>query len=192
MKLLDIFSGYTATTGSVFVHLAYLVACSMFTFPILNKGRACSKWLKLIDQWFLTHLSFVIVLFLKRSFFRDSKELQFFSILFAILNYQSMILKTTIEHINYALDNNLPFFYVEDIVHYLVYLEIMTFAANLITNIVIVAIASYINVKMIKNGITQERRRNLELNFAQREVIENYDAFDGQYDGYVRNNTLFI
>jgi hypothetical protein len=77
-----------------------------------------------------------------------------------------MILETTIEHINYALANNLHFFYVEDIVHFLVYLEIMTFSANLVTNIVIVAVASYIDIKMIKNGFSQERRRRLELDFA--------------------------
>jgi hypothetical protein len=77
-----------------------------------------------------------------------------------------MILETTIEHINYALTNNLHFFYVEDIVHFLVYLEIMTFSANLVTNIVIVAVASYIDIKMIKNGFSQERRRRLELDFA--------------------------
>jgi hypothetical protein len=55
---------------------------------------------------------------------------------------------------------------VEDIVHFLVYLEIMTFSANLLTNIVIVAVASYIDIKMIKNGFSQERRRRLELDFA--------------------------
>jgi len=40
MKLLDIFSGYTATTGSHLVHIAYLVGCSAFTLGILNKGKA--------------------------------------------------------------------------------------------------------------------------------------------------------
>ena len=166
MKLLDIFSGYTATTGSVFVHLAYLVGCSAFTLQILEKGRARKEWLALIDRWFYTHLSFVLVLFLKRSIFRDSKELQFIAFLFAILNYQSMILESTIEHINYALENNLQFFYAEDIVHFLVYLEIMTFGANLATNILIVAIASYIDIKLIKSGFSKERRRRLELRFA--------------------------
>jgi hypothetical protein len=75
MKLLDIFSGYTATTGSVFVHLAFLVACSAFTLSILNKGPARQKWLTLIDRWFYTHLSFIFVVYLKRTIFRDSKEL---------------------------------------------------------------------------------------------------------------------
>ena len=86
-----------------------------------------------------------------------------------------MILETTIEHINYANANNLPFFYAEDIVHLVVYLEIMTFSANLLTNIVIVAVASYIDIKIIKNGFSKDRKRRLELAFAQREVIENND-----------------
>jgi hypothetical protein len=77
-----------------------------------------------------------------------------------------MILESTIEHINYALENNLQFFYAEDIVHFLVYLEIMTFGANLATNILIVAIASYIDIKLIKSGFSKERRRRLELTFA--------------------------
>jgi hypothetical protein len=87
MKLLDIFSGYTATTGSIFVHLAYFLACSAFTLPFLNKHPARPQWLTLIDRWFYTHLSFILVVYLKRTIFRDSKELQFIAFLLAILNY---------------------------------------------------------------------------------------------------------
>ena len=102
---------------------------------------------------------------MKKTIFDGIDELKFVSLLFAILYYQSMIVETTIAHINYALANNLHFFYVEDISHLIVYLEIMTFAANLMTNIIIVLIASFIDIKLIKMTFTEERRKKLELGF---------------------------
>ena len=87
MKLLDIFSGYTATTGSFLVHIAYMVGCSAFTLHILNKGNAKNLWLWLIDQWFYTHLIFVFAIVMKKTILKDSKELQFILLLYAILKY---------------------------------------------------------------------------------------------------------
>jgi len=163
MKLLDIFSGYTATTGSPLVHIAYLVGCSAFTLGILEKGKAKDIWLWLIDEWFYTHLIFVFAALLNKTILENSKELQFIVLLFTILQYQSLILDTTIQHITYAHVNNLHFFYAEDIVHFLIYLEIMTFCANILTNIVIIMVASVIDIKMIKGGFTDKKKRELEF-----------------------------
>ena len=87
MKLLDIFSGYTATTGSGVVHIAYLVGCSSFTLGILNNGYAKDIWLWLIDKWFYTHLIFIIALLLNGTILKNSKEFQFILLLYAILKY---------------------------------------------------------------------------------------------------------
>jgi hypothetical protein len=40
MKLIDLFSGFTATTGCPEFHFAHLVACGAFFFGIVNKGPA--------------------------------------------------------------------------------------------------------------------------------------------------------
>lgn len=173
MKLLDIFSGYTATTGSPLVHVAYMVGCSAFTLGILNKGYAKDIWLWLIDRWFYTHLIFFIAIILNQTILKTSKEFQFILLLFAILQYQSLILDTTIQHITYAKVNTLHFFYAEDIVHFLIYLEIMTFCANILTNIVIIMIASLIDVKLIKSGYSDKERKKLEVDLAQVEVMDN-------------------
>jgi hypothetical protein len=65
MKLLDIFAGYTATTGSALLHFAYFAACGAFYFNIVNKEPAEQLWLDLIDKWFITHSCFLIVFFVK-------------------------------------------------------------------------------------------------------------------------------
>jgi hypothetical protein len=103
MKLLDIFGGYTATTGSPLLHFAYFAACGAFYFNIVNKESLDPKWLDLIDEWFYTHSYFVIVVFLKDTVIQRFKEIQFLFLLLTILKYQSMILFTTIKHINHAI-----------------------------------------------------------------------------------------
>jgi hypothetical protein len=74
MKLLDIFSGYTATTGSSLLHYAYFFACGSFFFRIVNKGNADQKWLDLIDSWFFTHSWFLIAHLLNKTIFSKKKE----------------------------------------------------------------------------------------------------------------------
>jgi hypothetical protein len=96
MKLLDIFSGITATTGSPLVHIAYLVGCSAFTLSFLNKGTAKNLWLLLIDKWFYTHLIFALAILFNKTILKNSKEFQFILVLYAILKYQSLILDTKI------------------------------------------------------------------------------------------------
>ena len=105
MKLIDLFSGFIATTGSSEFHFAHLAACGAFYFDFVNKGSADQKWLDLVDEWFYTNLFFLIQKFLML-FFIKKKELYFLSYLFVILKYQSMILLTAIQHINYAIENN--------------------------------------------------------------------------------------
>jgi hypothetical protein len=51
----------------------------------------------------------------------------------------------------------LNFFYVEDIVHYLLFTEIVVFVANLIMNVIILLFASCFNVKKLR-----KRRDNRE------------------------------
>ena len=186
MKLLDIFGGYTATTGSPLLHFAYFAACGAFYFNIVNKESLDPKWLDLIDEWFFTHSYFLIVFFLKDTIFQRFKEIQFFLFLLTILKYQSMILFTTIEHINHAISNNLHFFYAEDIAHFLIYSEIMTFCANLFTNVLIIFAASSIDIKIMKNNSkTEDNKKYL----AQLEVIEKNDPEDAkEEDDKIENN----
>ncbi len=63
-----------------------------------------------------------------------------------------MILLTTIDHINHAIQKNYHFFFVEDIVHFFIFSEIMTFCTNLLTNIIIAFVATTINIKLPKNN----------------------------------------
>jgi hypothetical protein len=149
MKLLDIFAGYKATTGSPKFHFAFFAACCAFYFNIVDKGLVDQKWLDLIDEWFFTHSYFLVVVFLTETIFQRFTEIQFFLLLLAIFKYQSMILYTTIKHINHANSSNLNFFYTEDIGHFLIYSEIMAFCANLFTNVIIIFAATTIdNIKL--------------------------------------------
>jgi hypothetical protein len=49
----------------------------------------------------------------------------------------------------------------------------MTFCANILTNIVIIMIASLIDVKLIKSGYSDIERKKLEVDLAQVEVMDN-------------------
>ena len=48
MKLLDLFSGFMATTGSSLLHVANLPVCGAFYFELVNTGSADQKWLDLV------------------------------------------------------------------------------------------------------------------------------------------------
>jgi hypothetical protein len=93
MKLIDLFSGFIATTGSSEFHFAHLAACGAFYFGIVNNGTADQKWLDLVDEWFFTNLYFLIQKVLMLVFI-NKKELDFLASLLVILKYQSMILLT--------------------------------------------------------------------------------------------------
>jgi len=66
----------------------------------------------------------------------------------------------------------LHFFYTEDIAHFLIYSEIMTFCANLFTNVLIIFAASTIDIKLMK--INKDTKFN-KITLAQMEVIESND-----------------
>ncbi len=101
---------------------------------------------------------------------------------------------TTIQHITYAKVNNLHFFYAEDIAHFLIYLEIMTFCANILTNILVIMIASIIDIKLIKGGYSVNERKKLEVKLAQVEVMENQNTtvINFQSENQDQNNTGII
>ena len=52
----------------------------------------------------------------------------------------------------------------------------MTFCANIMTNIVIIMIASIIDVKLIKSGFNEKERKKLEFKLAQVEIMDNQDT----------------
>ena len=151
MKLLDIFSGYTATTGTVFIHFSYMVACVFFKISfaigISNKESADLVFTDLVDSWFWAHFFVFLSMLLRQTLFINHNELTFAAMLISIFIYQTMILKTTIAHIKHCLDNNLHFFYVEDVVHFLLFSEMMIFCANFITNIIVLIFASLFDIK---------------------------------------------
>jgi hypothetical protein len=111
MRLIDIFSGYTATLGAKMMHLTYLIACFLLKLGIINTDNVAQDWLDLLDLWLYTHLSYIIYLFLFEAVF-EQKECKFISLLCIIMFYQVMILNTIILHIENANLKKLDFFYV--------------------------------------------------------------------------------
>ncbi len=69
------------------------------------------------------------------------------------------------------------FFYTEDIAHFLIYSEIMTFCANLFTNVLIIFAASTIDIKLMK--INDQTEVNIKK-LAQLEVIESNDPVEAK------------
>ena len=75
MKLLDILSGYTSTTGSQVVHFAYIGACSTIKFGFTERGLGDQIFLDLVDQWYWTHLIVFIAIILRETLFINHSEL---------------------------------------------------------------------------------------------------------------------
>jgi hypothetical protein len=78
----------------------------------------------------------------------------------------------------------LHFFYTEDIAHFLIYSEIMTFCANLFTNVLIIFAASTIDIKLMK--INDNTKVN-KITLAQLEVIELNDQEEAKVDDEGKN-----
>ncbi len=76
------------------------------------------------------------------------------------------------------------FFYTEDIAHFLIYSEIMTFCANLFTNVLIIFAASTIDIKLMK--INDNTKVN-KITLAQLEVIELNDQEEAKVDDEGKN-----
>ena len=150
MKLLDILSGYTSTSGSPLVHFAYIGACGLFTLGIVEMETADESFLELINDWFWVHSSIFFCIIFSNTMFVNHSELRFTAMLAAIFFYQTMILITTIAHISHCLQYKLHFFYVEDLVHFLLFSELMIFCANFITNVIVLLIASLVDIKNVK------------------------------------------
>jgi hypothetical protein len=87
MKLLDILSGYTSTSGSPLIHFAYMLACATFTFGFAKRDLGDQMFLDLVDQWFWTHLFVFFVVVLMETVFINHYELKFLGILAAIFIY---------------------------------------------------------------------------------------------------------
>jgi hypothetical protein len=86
----------------------------------------------------------------------------------AIFYYQTMILITTIAHISHCLQYKLHFFYVEDLVHFLIFSEMMIFCANFITNVLVLFVASVVDIKNVKPN---QKDKMVEL--AKKDIDEN-------------------
>ena len=98
MRLIDIFSGYTATLGAKIMHFTYFIACIFLKLGMISTDNVAQEWLDLLNLWLYAHLSYIIYLFIFEAVF-DQKECKFVSLLCIIMFYQLMILKTIIQHI---------------------------------------------------------------------------------------------
>jgi hypothetical protein len=79
-----------------------------------------------------------------------------------ILNYQYWVLVTFKAFVTYSMKFNLPFFYVEDILHFFVLIEIVTFCSNLVAQITFILFASLYDKQYLRANIVSKRDEDIQ------------------------------
>ena len=148
MKLLDPLGGLLTSSGSAIVHFLYLTTYGVLLLK--SHEFADSELLPYLHRWFFIHLFVISAIRFNMIKSTYMKGIQFAVLFSAVMMYQGMVLYSAIGHIKNATDKKLHFFYVEDIVHFLVFSEIIIFFSNLIMNGLILLVASCFGVKMLR------------------------------------------
>ena len=112
-------------------------------------------------------------------FQKSSKEFLFSLILLSTLSYIYIFIKACVAHAKNNIEKKYSILEVEDVVHFFVIIEIVTYATTLLVVMVYLFLASCKNEKQVKKE--ESRNANLESS-AQPEdgtVSQNYRAING-------------
>ena len=136
MKVLDQFAGYSVMSGSVFIHSSYFILSLIlwFTIPV-NYANPDFQWL--IGVWVIMHGILIVISFIQKEVLQNHKAWNFVLILSTILCYQFLIFYTLIKYNDYSMKDTVnQLFYVEDIYHFWIFVEISSYYANFVICII--------------------------------------------------------
>lgn len=116
------------------------------------------EFVHLLSDFFWLHLAFTVAYFIQLVFAKSSKEFLLSLILLSTLSYIYFFIKACVAHFKHNLEMKYSFLQVEDVVHFFVIIEIVTYATALLVVMVYVLLASIKNEKQVKKD--GDRRNN--------------------------------
>ena len=77
MKLLDIFSGFTAISGNIPMHTSFFVVCCLFLLGLIKteKTKDTDTFMSLIFYWCWTHANYILMSLTRDTIFQNHKEI---------------------------------------------------------------------------------------------------------------------
>ena len=164
MKHLDSFMGFQTVKSFPSIHIAYM----WFTYNLSHSWKdklspaPNPNFVDLLSDFFWLHFAFTVAYFIQLMFSKSSKEFLFSLILLSTLSYIYFFIKACVAHFKHNLDNKYSILHVEDVVHYFVIIEIVTYATTLLVVMIYLWWASIKNEKQIKKE--DKRKSKLESN----------------------------
>jgi len=164
MKHLDSFMGFQTVKSFPSIHIAYM----WFTYNLSHSWKdklspaPNPNFVHLLSDFFWLHFAFTVAYFIQLMFSKSSKEFLFSLILLSTLSYIYFFIKACVAHFKHNLDNKYSILHVEDVVHYFVIIEIVTYATTLLVVMIYLWWASIKNEKQIKKE--DKRKSKLESN----------------------------
>jgi len=116
------------------------------------------EFVHLLSDFFWLHLAFTVAYFIQLVFAKSSKEFLLSLILLSTLSYIYFFIKACVAHFKHNLEMKYSVLQVEDVVHFFVIIEIVTYATALLVVMVYVLLASIKNEKQVKKD--GDRRNN--------------------------------
>jgi hypothetical protein len=153
MKHLDSFMGFQTVRSFPSIHVAYM----WFTYNLSGSWKDTLSpapnpdFVNLLSYFFWLHLAFTVAYFIQLVFKKSSKEFLLSLVLLSTLGYMYFFIKACVAHFKYNLEMKYSIFQVEDVVHFFVIIEIVTYATALLVVMVYVLFASIINEKQVRN-----------------------------------------
>jgi len=152
MKHLDSFMGCQVVKSFPSIHIAHM----WFTYKLSGSWKDTlspapnQEFVHLLSDFFWLHMAFTVACFIQLVFAKSSKEFLFSLILLSTLSYIYFFIKACVAHFKHNLEMKYSILQVEDVVHYFVIIEIVTYATALLVVMIYVLLASIRNEKQVK------------------------------------------
>jgi hypothetical protein len=172
MKHLDSFMGFQTVRSFPSIHIAYM----WFTYNLSGSWKDTLSpapnpyFVHLLSDFFWLHLAFTVAYFIQLVFKKSSKEFLLSLILLSTLSYIYFFIKACVAHFTNNLEKKYSIFQVEDVVHFFLIIEIVTYATALLVVMVYVLFASIVNERQVRNDGDQPEEARPR---------ENYRAING-------------
>jgi hypothetical protein len=144
--------GFQTVKSFPSIHIAYM----WFTYKLSHSWKDTlspapnQEFVHLLSDFFWLHLAFTVAYFIQLVFAKSSKEFLLSLILLSTLSYIYFFIKACVAHFKHNLEMKYSALQVEDVVHFFVIIEIVTYATALLVVMVYVLLASIKNEKQVK------------------------------------------
>ena len=152
MRHLDSFMGLQTVKSFPSIHIVYM----FFTMYLSGSLKDTlspppnPNFVNLLSDFKWLHAAFTVGYFIQLVFKKSSYEFLFSLMLLSTLSYIYFFIKACVAHFTHNLEMKYSIFQVEDVVHFFVIIEIVTYATALLVVMVYLLFASILNEKQEK------------------------------------------